>query len=274
MTCPLVAAARSLSGGPLSGSKIVRLVYMDEAGISNPAHEPFVVVSGIIVNADKNLINVERRLQGLIDRHIPEEHRAGFIFHAQELFNGGGEVFQRDRWPLQTRLEIARDLANLPRKCGLPIAYGFRERANVPQSMRDMFGPTVDSTTIVHVMAFMSCAMTVEQWMRANAPQEVCLIVIEDNQRAKKLITEQQHQQQDQKLRDTLPENLRVHFPFRKIKEIPLFASKQQSPVLQLADFCAYVFKRILMKDRRYDDVWEPMRRHIAVVDLPPLKSS
>jgi hypothetical protein len=36
---------------PLQGDKIVRLVYMDEAGISKATQEPFVVVAGVIIDA-------------------------------------------------------------------------------------------------------------------------------------------------------------------------------------------------------------------------------
>ena len=55
---------QSLSGTPLSGDKVMRLVFMDEAGISNPEQEPFVTVSGVIVDADRLLIAIERHLAG------------------------------------------------------------------------------------------------------------------------------------------------------------------------------------------------------------------
>lgn len=266
----LVEAERSLSGVRLWGNKIVRLVYVDEAGLSNPKHEPFVVVCGVVVDADKKLIAVERAIQKLIDRHIPEPSRPNFVFHAKELFNGGGKVFKRNDpdWPLSKRLSIANDIARLPAKFDLPLAFGFIEKAAMSQTAMTMFGPSVEKTTAAHVMAFISCAMQVEHWMRANASQEVCLMVVEDNQTARQLITEQQHAQQDPLLNENLSPELGKHFPFRKIKEVPLFAGKQQSKVLQLADFCAYVFKRIRMGDRRYRDVWEPLRKQLAVLEI------
>ena len=49
----------AFGGGPLRGDKIVRLVYLDEAGISNPAHEPWLVVAGIVINADKQFKLIE-----------------------------------------------------------------------------------------------------------------------------------------------------------------------------------------------------------------------
>ena len=49
--------ARSLSGAPVDlVNRHMRLVYLDEAGISNPVQEPFLVVAGIVVNADQDWI--------------------------------------------------------------------------------------------------------------------------------------------------------------------------------------------------------------------------
>jgi hypothetical protein len=100
---------------PFQGSKIVRLVYLDEAGISSKEDEPFLTVAGIIVDADSKLNSIENHLERLVMRHIPAQHREGFVFHATELFNGGGKVFRREKpdfigphqWPLVRRLAIA-----------------------------------------------------------------------------------------------------------------------------------------------------------------------
>lgn len=132
----------SLSGCSLDGTKIVRLVYMDEAGISKQAQEPFLVVAGVLVDADRVLNGVENQLEGIMRRHIPAEHQDGFVFHATELFNGGGKVFRREasdfvgprEWPLDRRLKIADEIMAIPRKFNLPIAIGFVERATFPRA--------------------------------------------------------------------------------------------------------------------------------------------
>jgi 2'-5' RNA ligase len=84
-----------MGGGPLCGDRIVRLVYADEAGLANPKHEPHLVVASVIVDADRKLIAVQRHLDRLVERHIPPEHQSDFVFHATELFNGGGKVLQK-----------------------------------------------------------------------------------------------------------------------------------------------------------------------------------
>jgi hypothetical protein len=66
-------------------------------------------------------------------------------------------------------------------------------------------------------------------------------------------ITETQRFHQDRRKDWPLDPQIRKHFPFRKIKHDPLFEPKRKSSVLQIADFCAYVLKRFLMQDRRYD---------------------
>jgi hypothetical protein len=108
-------------------------------------------------------------------------------------------------------------------------------------------------------MAFMACAMSAEHWMRRNAPNEVCMLVAENNDQAKNFIADSQIYHQDKRIIDQLSVWERKHFPLRKIKEDPLFQPKRQSHPLIVADFIAYVWKRVLMKDRRYDRFMRPM---------------
>src|SRR5436190_43243 len=119
-----------LFGGRLCGDRLVYLAYIDEAGISNPQHEPFLVVAGVIVHADKKQLAVSRHLDRLVRRFIPPDKQDGFVFHATEIFGGVGKLFNREDWPLPKRLEIADALAAIPASFGLPIVYGAVERAN------------------------------------------------------------------------------------------------------------------------------------------------
>jgi hypothetical protein len=232
----------------------MRLVYVDEAGIGNSDQEPFLVVAGVIVHADNNLIAVERHLDRLVERFIPKHQRSGFVFHAKELFNGGGKVFVRDgsTWTLEKRLEIADQLALVPRKFRLHLAMGFVERAKFPfagdeNATTYQALSAAEKVTAQHVVAFANCAMQVEHWMRGNASNEVCMLIVEDNERARRFIRQSiLHLQKERFQLVGLPDES-IHFPLRKIKEEPLFQNKRSSSVLQLADFCAYVFKRFLM---------------------------
>lgn len=78
----------SLSGVELDGDRMARDIYLDESGISG--HEPIAVVAGVIVDRDLHWLPVQRYIDDLIREYIPEEHRAGFIFHAKLSFGGVG----------------------------------------------------------------------------------------------------------------------------------------------------------------------------------------
>jgi hypothetical protein len=117
----------------------VRMIYLDDAGLSNPDHEPYVVVAGPLVDADTQWLELERHLEHLADLHAPPERRHEFYFHATELFSGGG-FFPRDRYPREERWEILDKLVAIPKKFKLPITYGVFERAKLkarfPQARR------------------------------------------------------------------------------------------------------------------------------------------
>jgi len=257
---------RSLSGHALHGSNILRLVYIDEAGIS--AHEPILVVAAVIVHADKQLLQVERYLDRLVATYIPPEEQDTFVFHAHELFNGGGKVFNRSdpRFPLTVRLEIANKLAEIPRRFGLWVTFGHFDRAAFAAS--DAVSQLAlmnekEKIAAPHVAAFMTAAIHVEHWMRKNAPDEVCILVAEDNREARRFIKETHTRYQNKKIVEAADPWFGEHFPFRKIREEPLFQGKRRSNVLQIADFCAYVIKRHLTKDTHYDAVFEAIRERL-----------
>jgi hypothetical protein len=131
----------------------MRLVYMDETGISHGRDEPFAIVAGIIVDPDRKLTAIERHLECILERHIPAQLCDGFVFHAKEIFNGGGKVFKREKpdmvgpveWPLERRLAIADDLADIPRRFDLPIALGWVKREGLLEEFEfpDLMNPLI-----------------------------------------------------------------------------------------------------------------------------------
>ena len=252
----------------MDGERLMRLVYVDEAGISNAAQEPWLVVAVVVVHADHALNGVENNLERILQRHIPSRLRDEFVFHATEIFNGG-KTLKREKdnlvgpreWPIERRLAIAEEIMELPRKFKLPIAIGFTERAAFSRAMnlpKDF--PESEQTVAAHVATYMNCAMMAEHWMRKETTNENCLVVVENNDEAKQLISEVQRYHQDKKLETILDEKGRQHFPLRKIREDPLFQPKKPSSPLIIADFCAYVFKKYLMKNPHYDRFIDQMK--------------
>jgi hypothetical protein len=178
----------------LDGERIVRLVYIDEAGIGKPQEEPFLIVGAVIVHADKSLIEVERHLDKIVKRYIPEEHWADFVFHAMHLFNWGGKVFTKNSpsWPLSKRLEIANELVAVPKKFRLPLTVGLCERGKFPSTpeARARNLSVAQETIAAHATTFAACAAKVEHWMRRHTNGEVCLLVVEDNDPARRYMRE------------------------------------------------------------------------------------
>jgi len=248
----------------------VRLAYIDEAGISSK--EPFLVVAGVLIHADKNLIEIERYLDKLVAQYIPTQFQDDFVFHATELFNGGGRVFKRDdpKFPLSVRLEIAERIAVIPRRFNIRLAFGFVDKATFPRSAVVPAFATLserDKSSAAHVTAFMVASMQIDKWMRATAPNEVCMLVVEDNQQARSLIKETHTYHQHNIAGRFADPEIVQYFPFRKIKEDPLFQQKRKSSILQVADFYAYVFKRFLLQDARYEHFIRDSRDQFAAVE-------
>lgn len=250
----------SLSGHPLEGYSLTRFAYLDETGISNPKHEPYLIVSGVIVNADQHITALERSLEKLADRVIPDNLREGFYFHAKELFPGVGKVFGKEG-PLHDyakRMEIATHLATIPRKLRLVIPFGITERAKWPRTDLKTLTPKQQKLG-PHMTSYLNCVMDVEMWMRANASNEVALIVVEDNTDVKQVLKEAQNAMRKVRSEMLSSDRERRYFPFRKVKTSPLFETKEDSVALQMADFIAYVIKRRAMGDQKITPFYESL---------------
>jgi hypothetical protein len=105
------------------GRKLVRFAFLDEGGIAQ--HEPNVVVAGVYVHADDQLIPLETELEALVHKHIPEKDWDGFVFHAANIWSGSKFFKDRDAWPWERRAAILDDLANIPQKLEIPIIYSW-----------------------------------------------------------------------------------------------------------------------------------------------------
>jgi hypothetical protein len=64
-----------------------------------------MTVAGNMVHADNQYKFVERYLDQLLERYVPDRPH-GFSFHCYQLFSGTKFFSDRLKWPLEKRLEI------------------------------------------------------------------------------------------------------------------------------------------------------------------------
>jgi len=247
MNAPM-CSVKSIAGVPLVGNKLVRLTYLDDAGLFNAKQEPFIVIGGVMIDADRQMIPVEDHIQELVWKHIPEKDWVGFAFHASDLWHGG-PYFKRDNWPLKKRLEILAELAEIPRQFGLVMVAGFQERALM---RHHRFPPNTDDKTkelAAYNNAMVRFCESVERFMRESAPDEITMLIAEDRDTVRQLLKQWHIVYRDKDLVAGLLGPRLTYFPFERIRDTIHFAKKDESRHLQLADLCTFIFKRRLLKD-------------------------
>lgn len=253
----------SFSGDRLTGSNLVRIVYVDEAGISNPAHEPYVVVAAVAIHGDNDSGRITKLLEALAD-----EYELPWIasFHAKDIWHGNGPFDRNDpKWPLSRRRQLLSRLANIPAKLGLPVAIGYVNRKAHQQATedyyrkleRDLGRPFKRPTSphlLQHAEAFVRAAKAIDSWMQVNAPTERAMLIAEDAPQVKNDLKMIQAIAQSRTIDIGL--FLTESFKTVHIIETVHFAGKKDSPFLQLADTCAFVAKRKLMRKADIDSIY------------------
>jgi hypothetical protein len=158
--------ARSLSGIALNGHSLVRLVYLDESGTS--VNEPFTVVAGVIIDADKQWKLIEEYINSLIAEYVPEEHQVGFVFHAKDLFHGS-KVFAPRQYSPERRREVLRKLIGIPSRFRLPTVCGYSDKIPLQNWHRLYPKRPYQMQAIHHAVTYSYCAVAVERYMREHA---------------------------------------------------------------------------------------------------------
>ncbi len=268
------AIARSISGHPLKGDRIVRLVYLDEAGIANAAHEPFVVVAGVIVNPDNTARELENQLRGIARKYVPDPYYAdALIFHTTEIWHGT-KSFDRKTWPLNTRLRLLRDLAAIPRLFDLPVVCGYARRDALQAEIK-VGNPEISSVhmkIVEHSIAFVEAARQIEVWMRSKASSERAMLIAENTPIAKADIKRFHEGYRPYPNREDGMSSSAFHSDH--IVETILFADKNESALLQIADVCAFFMRRRLMKKIDSDPFYELLHPQVVSPDRPELSGA
>jgi hypothetical protein len=222
----------------------VRLVYLDEAGISNEEQEPYLVVAGVIVDADKKWRALEEYFRALSEEYFRGHTGHPIVFHAMDIWHGR-KLFDRNKWPTKKRLALLRRLAKVPREFDLPIVMGHVHRVTAKRHMYRGNLSKVPPRLVranLHGGAFFTAVRRVESWMAKNTKNEVAMLIAEDTPEIKDTIHALHKAYTDQTI-DTVGA-----FHSRLIVDAVHFAKKEHSLLLQIADICAFFMKRKLMK--------------------------
>lgn len=258
----------AFGGGPLCGSNIVRVAYLDEAGISNAAEEPYCVVGGVLVNADQQWKAVEQRLAEIADEYTPQRTKGTFAFHAKDIWHGS-KLFDRNSvdWPRDKRMQLLRDLCAVPAKFGLPVVIGFTVREKLAKEMPGL--SRKDLAINAQVYAALRCTIQIEMYMqRAAADGEVAMLIYEDNQTCRTLIRKTHNFLRIVDISPVLSDEIKPFFPMRRVVDTAHFADKTDTSLIQLADVCAFVMKGRLIKPQENDELFEPLFSQMAVRNL------
>lgn len=257
--------ARALCGGELLGDRLVRVVYLDEAGTGGKAQEPYIVVAGVIVHGDHQLQKLRASLAEIMEKHIPEADRESLVIHAKDLYAGNG-YFDKDRkpqWDVKARVAVMDDLAALPKRLNLWVCWSMVKAAEIPIEQLRADEGNRSFNTLAVAAAYVSCLVDVNRWFKKNAKREHCFVVVEDNQEAKSFIKEVHKRHQNAKLMAQIGDDEEL-FPLSHVQEDPNFQEKRVAHPLVLADFVAFVIKRRLMKDQKINRFFAPLGERLS----------
>jgi hypothetical protein len=237
-----------LGDGPLAGDGLVRITYLDEAGIGKIEQDPILVVAGVILDPDLRWKEVDAYFRSLACDLFPDDDPYEFIFHAKDVWHGSGP-FDRARWPRRERLKVMYRLAQVPQLFDLPVVFGAVNR----EIARDHLGagfPERAARVFSHCRAFVEAIRRVEYWMENQAPNETTMLIVEDTDDLKSAL---QPLHKGYTAPDAYPDTF--HAPH--VVDAVVFAKKRESILLQVADHCAFMARYNLMGKTEIDPFFD-----------------
>jgi hypothetical protein len=226
----------------------VRDIYTDEAGTSPSPHEQFRVVVALIVHADTQWFPALGHLGGLL-KSVPAEYRKGFEFHAKDLYAEN----KYPNWDYDERKKLMREVMAIPDLFNVPIAVAaIKKKAHDWTAWPDK---KMSATTVDHFMAFVFCMCAADYYIRRFCGIELARVTADTNQTMR---TYMQQGLDMARLRPLMMEHtvgpssaeivgeLKVE---RIVDEIH-FTDGFRAPFLQIADACAFAFRRAFSEQR------------------------
>jgi hypothetical protein len=237
-------------------------IYIDETGIST--NDKVLVVAGVVVDPDRQYLEVADAINKLISEFVPDEHRTNFAFHAKDLFHGTGRTpFDRRSYPQERARQALRLLVSIPARFCLPVVFGF-----VNKSVHDPIGEKLyaklkprEQIANTAGIAFALCAVAAESFMKVDArPNELATMHAEQNSDTEKMIRIVRKSLGGKmrfNLAELLSDRAQSYLPITKIIDEISFHRKDDAFLLQLADATALVLRYLLEERRDCQDLFE-----------------
>jgi hypothetical protein len=205
-------------------------------------------VAGLIVDADTQYVAAEQKLEKLLET-VPSQHRnASFVPHAKSIFHGEGKL--REGWSWADRRIFLRSLVAIGPELGAPVCMGMVRRETPLDKSTGL-----SLTDYHHMFAFGLCVAHADRYVvERGRPNEVTTLVAENIPKKegilrnafqilkkRPLAVNMQHWTSS----ITEPPSIK-HYSISTIRDTPHFVAKQGSPLLWIADACAFGFARYL----------------------------
>ncbi|MEF3366790.1 DUF3800 domain-containing protein [Methylocystis sp. 9N] len=235
----------------------MRYIYLDEAGTS--AREPVTVVVGVITKPDDHWAAVRKEISDLVTT-VPERYRQNFHFHAKSIW---GDKKYREDWAIEDRLKLIAAFAAIPVKFGLSIALGKIRRDAGDQDIIDQVGLNghFSLSQWHHARAFMQCALQADAYLRERCDkEEIATLIAED---VPDMRSKLRGMFEITKTLYVPPHLLEINGRYRQgisqIQDGVQFAEKSQAPILQVADACAFCFRRFFSEQSYGEELTRSM---------------
>jgi Protein of unknown function (DUF3800) len=241
----------------------MRYVFIDEAGTSE--RESISVVVGIIIHADKQSILAEAAVNEVLGLIPPHQRDKCPVFHATKIW---GDKSLRDRWTREERKNLLCSMMSIPRNLNLVLAMGACNRTvHLPEEA--VKGRGITLVQAHHGIAFQECIARADSYINKYArPNEVATVIAEDVPEGKRLLkhlakwlVNPGYSIPRRAIRLVHPVDYPLEnkdeFRVRKVSRIRMpihFVEKQEEPLLQIADACAFGFRRFLSQQSDGED--------------------
>lgn len=233
----------------------MKLIYVDEAGTS--AVEDVTIVVGVMVGTDNEWRAVAQEINTVLDRRVPPSSREGFIFHATEIYSGGKKF---EKWTVSERMSLLKDFLSIPVRMKLPIAIGMVDKKH-----------RIDSTVtcnlreekMEHLLAYMQCVTSVDRYLKDNIwGDQLGVLIGEDAPGMKRYLklVHEMLQKSPIKVNSGMVHGYSdrgdgYELKVSNIIDCPHFVEKHDAVMLQLADACAFAFRRYFLDMKNGDEL-------------------